>query len=160
MKITFFLLLAFITTNTYADNVVFAGLMKEDINQSGVAEIGIKMPAGDSENLEISWSTMLFAHEDNIYDGFNFSINTTFGTDLRPYLGIGAYAGEYKACETNKKTGEETCEYNYTAGVYPEAGVQLSLDKFRLGFYTRMYKTFDAGNNDYKMFGLYLGYEL
>jgi len=157
-KIFLPLALLLFCSRSFGESIIFVGGLKEDINQSGVAEIGIKENYND--NLYLSGSLMWFSHEDNIYDGFNVSVNMDVGTDVKAYSGVGVFGGQYKACEYNSETNEEECEYSYTGGLYPEIGIQVSFYKIRIAAYSRYYKTFDAGNNEYKMYGLYSGYEL
>ena len=147
-----------VSLNVSAENIIFVGAMKEDINQSGVAEIGIK--SSINEYVFGSASLMWFAHEDNLYDGINLSANVGVGTDIKAYVGAGGFVGQYRYCEYDREIGEEECDYSYTGGLYPELGAQISLYRLRAAAYSRFYKTFDAGNNEYKMFGLYIGYEM
>ena len=146
------------STSSWAESVIYAGLLKEDLNQSVVAEIGGKNYF--SNYLFYSGSLMLFGHEDNIYEGINFSVNASLGADVKPYMGLGFFLGEYEQCEFDEGTRRERCESDYTGGLYPELGIQFSVYRFRAAIYSRYYKTFDAGNNEYNMIGLLIGLEI
>ena len=158
MKILVVLIILFLSTIVRGEDIVYAGLMKEEINQSGVAEIGARVNV--SEHVLSSFSLMWFAHEDNVYDGVNASIGVALGSDLKLYTGLGGFVGEYEACSIPEDGYEEECESHYTGGLYPELALQMSIYKFRLATYARYYRTFDAGNNEYRMFGIFIGYEL
>ncbi|MCP4257487.1 MAG: hypothetical protein GY774_08160 [Planctomycetes bacterium] len=158
MRVFIVFILCCISISVRAENIAYIGLMKEEINQSGVAEIGIRTDL--SENILGSVSLMWFGHEDNVYNGANASVGFTFGSDLKLYAGFGGFVGEYEACTYSNESNENVCESDFTGGLYPEVALQASIYKLRLGAYTRYYRTFDAGNNEYRMFGLYVGYEL
>ena len=157
-KITLALAFLLISTSAYSEKIVFAGLLKEDINQSGVAEIGIRY--SEAGLLYGSGSLMWFVHEDNLYNGINASIGLNYGTDLKLYAGVGGFFGEYEACESVGSDGTKKCDSDYTGGLYPELALQMPISKFRVSAYTRYYRTFDAGNNEYTMIGMFIGYEM
>lgn len=157
MKYCFVLLSLFVTSiPAYCEQVAYAGLMKKEGYLSGLAEIGLR---GDlSEDYYVSASLMWLEHKNKVYDAANVSLGLDFGTDLKLYAGAGLFAGKYEKCE--KDLSDEVCESSLTGGVYPELALQLSISKLRVAVYTRYYRTFDSGSNEYNMIGIYLGYEM
>lgn len=152
------LCLMMVSSAVPAGDVIYLGAMKEDLNQSFVAEAGIIVD--EKERVIKQISLTLFGHEDEVYEGVNGSLSLSFGSDIKFYTGVGAFIGEYQICEYDEDLRDEVCEDDYTGGLYPEIGLMLSVHKFRIGTYGRYYKTFDAGNNEYKMFGVKIGYEM
>ncbi|SHO58275.1 hypothetical protein [Vibrio quintilis] len=133
----------------------YMGFLKEDINQSGVFELGMKGQV--NRFVDANAALMWFGNNDNVYNGFNFGAHLTTGTwPIKAYAGAGLFLGEHDECD---EQDTDICETDYVAGVYPEVGVELSFFQLNVAAYGRYYKTSDTGKNEYKMFGAYIGYD-
>ena len=104
---------------------------------------------------------MWFKNQDHFhfYDGLYMSEGISIGNYIKAYVALGIFLGKYRACDYSPINGEKDCEDHYTGGLYPEAEIQISIYRYRLGAYSRHYRTFDADNNGYEMYGIYVGYE-
>jgi len=167
-----FILLLLTSHAACEDSFVFLGSMKElnkknETIHSNFFEVGGRVDVSAYSFVNISF--MVLEHEENIYQEYQDKLHTTFslglnifvGEDIRPYIGLGALLGGRKECERSNETFEESCDLNFVAGIYPEAGIQISLYDFRAGIYSRFFKTFDVSNSDEKeMLGMYVGYRI
>ncbi|MDW6004120.1 hypothetical protein [Vibrio mangrovi] len=143
------------------DRVGYIGYLHEDINQSGVFEVGFRAPYTDFTEFNVA--AMWFAHDQNLYEGLNAGFHLTTGTwPLKAYMGAGFFTGEHKQCDKYYNYAQNNydyrdCDSDLSIGVYPEVGVELSFLNLRLASYARYYRTADSGKNEYRMYGAYIG---
>ncbi|CAM3804759.1 hypothetical protein VA7868_03610 [Vibrio aerogenes CECT 7868] len=132
----------------------YFGVLQEELNQSGVIEIGVRGPA--YRFVDANAALMWFGDNDTVYNGFNIGAHLTTGTwPIKAYAGAGIFLGEHKDCEDESSPD---CESDYVLGAYPEVGVELSLLQVSVAAYGRHYKTTNGGKNEYRMYGFYVGY--
>ncbi|ASA54543.1 hypothetical protein [Vibrio gazogenes] len=166
MNKKYFLLLPLCFAPLYANaaeekGTYYMGYLHEDINQSGVFEIGVRVPY--SQFTEFNVAAMWFAHDQNLYEGINAGFHLTTGTPvLKGYVGAGLFGGQNKMCDKSYNNlsnsyDYQNCNSDLTVGVYPEVGVELSISRLKLATYARYYKTANSGKNEYRMYGAYIG---
>lgn len=166
MNKKYFLLLPLCFAPLYANataekGTYYMGYLHEDINQSGVFELGVRVPT--SQFTEFNVAAMWFAHDQNLYEGINAGFHLTTGTPvLKGYMGAGLFSGQNKMCDkqyndASNRYDYTDCDSDLTIGVYPEVGVEMSLFNLKLATYARYYRTANSGENEYLMYGAYLG---
>ncbi len=137
---------------------VYVGSLESEFGYGSLNEIGMQSKAGP--NTLGSVSVMEFTHKENTYEGVNVSASLFIGDKLKAYSGMGGFFAKYDDCEVNFSKAEKDCTSIYTYGIYPEVGIILSIQKIKLGAYSRLYKTFKGDSREYFAHGFKVGYQL
>ena len=133
---------------------LYAGLLKDEDSHRWVLELGGHLPITD--NFFGSMSAFMFEKDDKVFSGLGAGFNAGIGDQVMPYLGLGIYAAQHKAC-LYEDTPYEDCEYDVAAGIYPELGVKVHVGDFLLGANARYYKSFNGGENEFGYTGVFFG---
>lgn len=138
-----------------ADNSIYLGGSRQSEYRGDNWAIELGFHTFKSKYFIAQGSLMYFKQNRQFYEGGNASISISTGQPLSLYTGLGGFIGRHEECIDDARV--KVCRDSFTAGMYPEAGLILTLNGAHIGAFARRYKTFDRGDNHFTMYGLKIG---
>ena len=131
----------------------YLGGLKNDEGKTFIGEYGIY--GNYKPDVLLHGSIMTFKLKGEQYDGINVSASRSFGNTFQAYFGLGGLLSIHEGCN---EVDEGFCNTKFTFGVYPEIGLNVFLKNISIGIYGRYYRMNDNEVDEYKVYGLKIGY--